>query len=700
MGHRIPIGGFVVLVAAAIAVVVAVSVSNTAASADIRSHVGGFPSGPSGNSGATPNTSSSGGGHPNRDLASSVVNPGGPHVGSGPLVEVNLISANYVSSDLVYQGDLNGERNSTFPTLLEGSQSSSFWSGGNVLELAPSLVWLHASGIALFSQTYSTSSVTINSIVTSNTGGASDGVLAYFFVRPLATSQYSVPYFASSPELGNKILGAQGDVIFPFSLSPYVVVNWEPWGGAHFNVFVVSPAADGSVTASDIQAQGGLGTVGSALPSADDHLDFDATINLASANVQASVVDETSSGASFSLSYGLGALGFSTTALSAGTEYYSALGGQSNHPTGWGLLYLSEVSPPVSASTVVVLPTPSAPAKPVIGTPADTQAGADLGLGAVGTDLWGIGSTGIGTVEMSFPHDGLTTDVDLSDVDMTGGVDGYPNVNYGECPQGVAVPPPMSPSLTLPQSFSSLSSLWGVSSYSVSNPDSVTSNFAYDIWLTPTAPSGTGCSAYSQPTVEIMVWFYWAGGDCPAGSTNVLGSCQGGTSYTIAATVNGVSQAEPSYVFSDCPGGSARISYLVGSSADSETVGVDLSSLVQNALGIASSCSDFSGGVYGSTPLTDFYLDQIPLGSEFTGTSPAYSWSINSYCFVIGSASPTPAQLQCTGSSPSSSQPMLGPLTIPQAELAAGGSVAAVAALSVASWKGWLPLSRWLGRKP
>lgn len=278
-------------------------------------------------------------------------------------VLVNLLGETFVSPGMVYQGDINGQRNSSFPTLLEGAQAKSFWNEGTVLELARPLPALHDCGLLLFSPAQGEFSGAVNSVVTSNTGGISDGPLAYFFVSPTVTSSQALSYFASSPELGNVFLGAQGDVIFPFSYSPYFVVSWEPAGGGAFDVFAVYPAANGSVTASNIRVLGELGTPPSTLPLADDFLAFNATYNGSTDMVQATIVDENHPTISAQLAFNMSEVGFSAANVSSGTTVLTGLGARGNSPTGWGLLYLS--------SSIGSNPSPSS-STGLFGLPGDT----------------------------------------------------------------------------------------------------------------------------------------------------------------------------------------------------------------------------------------------------------------------------------------------------------------------------------------
>lgn len=262
---------------------------------------------------------------------------------------VNLVNQDYVSTSLTYQGDLNGQANSTFPVVLQSSASAAFWTTGNpVMVLAPSLTYLHDDGIALFPEDSAGPSVGVQSIVTYNAGppGWSDGPSAYFFVSPPTSTSFAVPYFASSSELGNKFVAWQGDLIFPFSSTPYFVVSWEPaWARSgstvgEFNIFAVQPSPNGSVAYSNITPVGGVGVSGSITTAAYDPIAFDSYYNAQSNTLSAYVQDLADSSANFSVSYDLSDLGFSPPTLSEGSTYDFAVGGSGNSPVGWGLEFL------------------------------------------------------------------------------------------------------------------------------------------------------------------------------------------------------------------------------------------------------------------------------------------------------------------------------------------------------------------------
>jgi hypothetical protein len=148
---------------------------------------------------------------------------------------------------------------------------------------------------------------------------------------------------------------------------------------------------------------------------------------------------------------------------------------------------------------VNVLPDSSSVGSCVKGSPSTPEPGpASLPIGDLKPNLYGIGDTGSGSVTMCAGggSPSASTSVDLSDVTETKPIDGAPGVEYGVCPQGESLSQesPVSPLLPLPVSGfgNAPSSIWGTTSYSITNPQSQPVDLAYDIWLTSMNASGLG----------------------------------------------------------------------------------------------------------------------------------------------------------------------------------------------------------------
>lgn len=91
-----------------------------------------------------------------------------------------------------------------------------------------------------------------------------DGYTVMMFVTPVHNWVNGSTYYTS--ELVN--VGMQswpkrnsGEIFYPYSLTPYTVVQWEPywyasryyWNAGEFNVWVVYPSPNGTVTENDIK---------------------------------------------------------------------------------------------------------------------------------------------------------------------------------------------------------------------------------------------------------------------------------------------------------------------------------------------------------------------------------------------------------------------------------------------------------------
>lgn len=354
----------------------------------------------------------------------------------------------------------------------------------------------------------------------------------------------------------------------------------------------------------------------------------------------------------------------------------------SGHPIRAGAA-LADVTPSLTRNAISILPatgscTSGSPPPPA----SSTQQGENLTLGAVGTDLWGIGAGGTGSVSMCPTGLGLSTSVGLSDVVQTGGVDGYPNVNYGECVRGSTSFPPVDRALPLPMSLSQVPQLWGTTSFAIHNPGEASADMAYDIWLTPSVPSGSYCESSNPAFVEVMIWFYWSGtiALCARG-------CDLESSVPTTEFVNG-SEIPPfdSAIGVHCNSRGVTLDYAVGesgSAASSATLAVDLRSLVLTALGYAASCPVFLGGTYGIESLKNFYLDSIDFGSEFSGATVGYDWLVSSYCLSVGVADLAVAAGSCHA--PAGAAGAASPSSVRSPPPVVGEVVAAAAFLAAAS---------------
>jgi hypothetical protein len=179
-------------------------------------------------------------------------------------VVLNLLNGQqYFGVPHVYQGDNDGRPTNRWPVYYGPNNASQYWSQGNitsnqpVLELVPSTPsW--ASGAMFWSETYSGGLVRITFIGTQTAMG--NGFIIYLFLKPTKWAvspnyNYTIPYNSTAgegwltyaPSYPSRV---EGDVIYPQSSTPYIVVQWDPvwqfWGytqsGAtgQWNVWIVS----------------------------------------------------------------------------------------------------------------------------------------------------------------------------------------------------------------------------------------------------------------------------------------------------------------------------------------------------------------------------------------------------------------------------------------------------------------------------
>jgi len=270
----------------------------------------------------------------------------GSHTATSNEPVVDLLGETYVSSSLVYNGFEDGGNN-TFPVLLTGLETTKFWSSSqSVLELAPSGTKGHTAGLVMFPALGSLDDTLSIVGAASSTYTAGDGLEAYLFMTPVHAANWSFPYYATNPEGANGTFASpQGAVIFPYSLTPYVLVQWDPGLGAlhTVNLYLVTPGAGGVVTPSTVAVYQ-IGQDAGSTPGSMDHMGFNVAYNASSNTLSGIVADATASAIVLTFDEALSPLGF-TPSVSAGTQYYFGAGGSGNGANSWGLLYLNFTFP-------------------------------------------------------------------------------------------------------------------------------------------------------------------------------------------------------------------------------------------------------------------------------------------------------------------------------------------------------------------
>ena len=323
---------------------------------------------------AAPATSAAGSAAPARGigpaLAPAAVAPGGvpgairtPDGPAPSTVAVDLLNgATNVSSQLVYNGYFNSV-DTSFPTLLTGSAISRFWSLNQpVMLMAPALTLGHDTGLLLFPVSTG-QGVSVNAIGSFSPTLSGDGLEAYLMLSPTSTADWNTAFFATDPEGPNGTFpGCAGSMIFPYSSSAYLALQWEPAytvarcasSTGQFNLYLVTPGTGGVVTRSDITYVEAVGAWSGGEPAPDSFLDLSATYFRGNDSLVADVVDENDTAVNYSLSVSLEVYGFEPGYPASGT-YYVGAGGSGNHPAGWGLVYLAAGN---SSSVPTPPPTP------------------------------------------------------------------------------------------------------------------------------------------------------------------------------------------------------------------------------------------------------------------------------------------------------------------------------------------------------
>ena len=280
--------------------------------------------------------------------------------------ELDLLDGNqFVATNLSYWGYYD-TTNTSFPSLLTGAATGLFWNSADpVLLMAPRVAYTygHASGLAMFPGGTG-GEWTVTAIGTTYPSYTADGISAYFGIDPVNTSSWSPYYWGSNPGSGQELrLSCSGSLVFPYSRTPYLVVQWDPaWvvgncgvgSQGEWNLYLVDPAgSSGSVDSQAIIAEGPFGSTSDVTGRPGDQFDLSVTYSVATDEVNGSLVDENDTADSSQLSVSL----TSQNALLSGmdTNGYVGLGEGGSNRTGWALLYGSVASSratPIASSSM------------------------------------------------------------------------------------------------------------------------------------------------------------------------------------------------------------------------------------------------------------------------------------------------------------------------------------------------------------
>jgi hypothetical protein len=271
---------------------------------------------------------------------------------------LNGLQAFYVPH--VYQGDYSGHPTSQWPVYYGPSTASQYWSpistsiNQPMLELTPALA--DVGGAMFWSETYSGGSVTITLVGTFSSGtlNPADGFVIYLFLKPSgwsisSTSNYTIKYISAAKK-GWVSKGypspVEGDVIYPQSSTPYIMVQWDPYwqvghsggSGGQWNVWVLSNLDSDADDPKIIASWNGIGT-GYFRPNPGNYICITVTYN-PSTNTLSGVAYDINTGQLASFTQGLGN---SFKAPPSGTYAFGvgAATGTEGAYANWGVVYVN-----------------------------------------------------------------------------------------------------------------------------------------------------------------------------------------------------------------------------------------------------------------------------------------------------------------------------------------------------------------------
>ncbi len=260
--------------------------------------------------------------------------------GGSPTVALDLLNGStYVSPSLLETSYVDGSANRSLPSLLTGNATSAFWgSRAPVLMMSPDTL-PYSVGLFLYSATPG-DSVSIQSVgVGSPSIASGDGLVEYLFLTPVSNVSWEFPYWAGGP---SGIGGGEGTLVFPDSITPYIVVQWEPFGCSNscFNLYMVTPDPGGNVSGANIQAMGPLGSPPGVAPNGGDYLAFETNYSIRTHTLSAQMTDENNTSVDYRLSTNLSQDGFSPTYNGSRSYYFGAGGSAGGYgQSSWGILY-------------------------------------------------------------------------------------------------------------------------------------------------------------------------------------------------------------------------------------------------------------------------------------------------------------------------------------------------------------------------
>ena len=261
---------------------------------------------------------------------------------------------------------------------------------------------------------------------------------------------------------------------------------------------------------------------------------------------------------------------------------------------------------------------------------------AHLGPALLSDNLWGLSSSLLetGQVTMNYsPNQGLLSNsITLGQMNMTGGVAGYPEIQYGFSPNSSNYSDPGGTTL-FPMKLGNLThfedsgGFWSVVNYLITPaPPPNPVDFTYDIWITSNnAPTGI-----SSTTVELMIWLYENNLTPIGGTPRIMG-------LLLPCLVKGQQESLPFDVYASTnpTTNGVTVSFVLETPLSDGSIGIDLSKIT-SLLG-SELQSWYNNSAWTQNSLNDYYVLDVELGSEFKGDllfAANYGWSVSNYFFL------------------------------------------------------------------
>lgn len=317
---------------------------------------------------------------------------------------------------------------------------------------------------------------------------------------------------------------------------------------------------------------------------------------------------------------------------------------------------------------VHILPSSGTKSQCISQAPDQPEALFPLQDGVLQTNVYAPPNGTVGSVGMCYDagSGALSNYVNWSAVGGKGGWFSYPQIVYGvdqfEGPTDTYTG--QGPNWMLPQSEATLAQdrVWVTSSYDYNEPTGNTStgdDISFDNYLTP----GQTPTWKTQPWVEVLIlldheiWSYpstWANWSMPTLVNSTVSVEPWAIGYWCHGKNNGTNG---NITFDFSYAGSPRL--VRGLAAG--TLGVNLSAVMDEVGAMLPSASCWSGN---PSSFPTFNLGQEVYGAEagvHTNSSFAFNWTVSQYCIHVDVVNPSPANVSCDATDPTTMVGGTGP---------------------------------------